>query len=143
MSGIGISQLNENGFWIGRTSKGEYRRYNFNSFRGNQFTTDTKLFQKLGIVGFFVNTSADAFNLVGNPDYKNKFYLNAGIGITSLFIPEVGTGMLILGGAELYFELNRMFWEGSAGQWIYQGMYEMTDPRNYGAPYYYDDMSGN
>ena len=135
-TGVAFNELDNAGYWVGRTSKGAYRLYHYNIFKGNQYTSDSRLFQKLGVVGFFVGESVDFSKLMDGSITKNQFRINTTLGISTLVAPEIGSGLLIWEGSQLYFELNRRFWDGPGGQWIYNGMYEMTNPANYDPDYY-------
>jgi len=129
---VGAGQsLKGKGFWVGETKKGMVKLYNFDRFYGNQNTKNLKLFKKLGIFGFFINTTADGIKLINDPNFANQFFKNTGLGISSLIVPEIGAGFLLWGTAEILLDLNSEFWQSSNGQWIIEGLNEMSDPQNY------------
>lgn len=67
--------------------------------------------------------------------------IDTSLGIASLLIPEVGVGMLILGGAEVLMNVNESFWLTPTGRNIqiniYNGIFDMTNPYNYGIPNFF------
>ena len=108
--GVTISEAGRHQ-WIGLTSKGKLRRYNRKAFRGNQYTTDLKLFKRAGRLGLFVQIGADGLNLIDNPEYQERFLKNTGLTITSFIIPEVGVGLLMYDAAVITRDIWNAAWE--------------------------------
>jgi len=119
LSSVGlVTGVLDKGTWVGKTSKGRYVLYD-NTFHGNQSTTDTKLFKKAPYVGFFVQTSADIYNLSQDPNYESQFYINTSLGVASLMHPELGTGLFIY---ELANPAYQSFWESQSTKSFFADM---------------------
>lgn len=127
-------ELAKNGYWVGKTSKGKYRLYNWNAFKTNQFTTKTSVsavMKKAGIIGLFINTTADGANVLSGDMSFSQFSINTSIGVISVINPEVGGGLLILGASEVMFNLGVMFWESPTGRSIRNDIIRMGQQQNY------------
>jgi len=85
------------------------------------------IFKKAGIVGLFIQVSADSYNLANDPNYQSQFLLNTGLGITSLLVPEVGIGLLVYDVGQVGAELNNAFWESKPVNDFFGDLYRDMD----------------
>ena len=133
-----LQNIEDKGYWLGKsTVSKKYKVYNSKIFNYSPYVKNTNVFLKANVALVTAGALVDYYNYENGSISKDEFKLNIGLGIGTLFIPEISSAIIVVGGLQLLNEANNAFWESPTGKTInwntQRGMEEMCNPINYGA----------